>query len=134
MPDLRPHHRPETEVEGPLISTGMGRGLHSLIAIALVTLGVVLGLIAQSISAPVIAVLFLAAAVALLGEVPCLLRAGEVRARRSEQSKPNRFLVIRRSESPVRFHFYVATYGILGSFSLLIAALTFWQLLFHRAG
>ena len=134
MPDLQPHHRPEQEVEGPLISTGMGRGIHSWLAIALAILGVVLGLVDQSISAPVIATLFLAAAVALLGEVPRLLRAGEVRARRSEHSKPNRFLVIRRSESPVRFHFYVATYSILGSFSLLIAALTFWQLLFHRVG
>ena len=111
----------------------MGRGLHTRIAVVLAIIAVVLGVIAQSISALCLGFLMLAGAIALLGEVPVLLSAGEVRARRGEHRKANRLLVIRREDSPARFYFYVVTYLVLGSVSLLAALVAFVQVLLHHA-
>jgi hypothetical protein len=126
MTDLTPHHRAPEEVKGPLVSTGMGRGLHTWIAVALTIAAIVLGLIARSFTTPTLALLFLAAGIGLLGEVPRLLRTGTVRARSGERIKADQFLIIRREDSPGRFYFYVITYAVLGTFSLLVGCSVFW--------
>lgn len=115
-------------VEGPLISTGMGRGPHSWVAIVLAIIGVVLGLIARSFTAPAFGFIFAACAVGLIGEVPRLLRAGEVRARKY-RSVPVRFLIIRREDSPAHFYFHVLTYFLLGAFSFIAACFFFAQVI-----
>jgi hypothetical protein len=130
------HRRTSAEIEGPLISTGMGRGLHSWVATALTVGAVVLGLIARAFTAPVLALLFLAAAVGLLGEIPRLISTGEVRARvysDGDPTKANKFLIIRRDESPSCFYFYVVTYIVLGGFALLWACAILMSLFTHYA-
>jgi hypothetical protein len=112
----------------------MGRGLHTWIAASLMSVGVILGLMAQTITVTVLFIVFLAAAIGLLGEVPRLVRKGEVRARLSGHSMPNRFLVIRKADSPVRFHFYVLTYTVLGGFSLVTALFVFLGLVTRHGG
>ncbi|OHC81436.1 MAG: hypothetical protein A2100_04375 [Sideroxydans sp. GWF2_59_14] len=117
----------------------MGRGLHSWIAIALTVAAIVLGVVARGFAASVLALLFLAAATSLLGEIPRLLRTGEIRARKFQQVKeallkPRLFLVIRREDSPGRFYFYVILYAVLGVFSLLLSSLFFLQLLVAYVG
>jgi hypothetical protein len=62
-----------------------------------------------------------AGAFGLLGEVSHLLRRGEVRARLSGHAQSNRFLVIRKTDSPLRFHLYVLIYVVFGTFSLVAA-------------
>lgn len=121
MADLTPQ-----EVVGPWVSTGMAHGLHTRITTALVLSAVALGIFSGSITTPVMALLFMSGAVGLLGELRHIFRNGEVRARRS---KSNRFLIITRKGSPARFYFYVGTYLVLGSFSLLLACLALAQLL-----
>ena len=108
------------EVTGPVISTGMARGLHTWIAASLMVVSVLLGLVAQAITGTVSVLALLAGAFGLLGEIPHLLRRGEVRAR-LYGGQPNRFLVIRKTDSPLRFHFYVLIYAVLGGFSLVAA-------------
>ena len=125
MADLIPQ-----EVEGAWVSTGMAHGLHTRLAIALAVSAVALGLFAGAITTPVTALLFMSAAVGLLGELRHIFRTGEVRARRS---KSNRFLIISRKGSPARFYFYFVTYLILGCFSLLVACLALTQLLSQHA-
>lgn len=133
MSDLTPQIPAQTEVEAPLISTGMWRGLHTRIAVVLAIIAVVSGLISQSISSLCLGFLMLAGAIALLGEVHALLSAGEVRARRGERMKANRLLVIRREDSPARFYFYVVTYLVLGCFSLIAALVAFVPVLLQHA-
>jgi len=125
MSELTPRRRAPVAAEGPLISTGMGRGPHTLIAIVLAISGVVL-LIAGSALA--LGFIFAACGVGLIGEVPRLLRTGEVRARRF-QSMPGRFLIIRREDSPTHFYFHVLTYLLLGAFSFIAACLSFAQVI-----
>ena len=117
---------PPQEVEGPVISSGMAQGLHTRLAMALLVAAVVLGLFARDITAPVGALIFMSIAVGLLGEVRHIFRKGEVRARRSRST---RFLIITRKSAPARFYFYVVTYAVLGSFSLIVACFVFAQLL-----
>lgn len=126
MANLTPHRLEPLEVEGPWISTGMADGLHNWVAIALAFSAVVLGFFARAITTPVMALLFLSAAVGLLGELPHIFRAGEIRARRR---RSNRFLIISRKSLPARFYFYVVTYLFLGCFSLLAACLIIVKLL-----
>lgn len=114
-PDKQP--LPE-EIKGPLISTGMGRSLHAWLSAALMVVAIFSGLAAQAFTAQVIALIFLAAAVGLLGEVFHLLRTGKITARHG--TKSNRFLIIRRKESPGHFYFHVVAYITLGAISLLI--------------
>lgn len=136
MTNIAPEHHAPKEIEGSLISTGMGRGLHAWIATALTIAAVVLGLAAQAFTSPVLALLFLAAATGLLGEIPRLLASGEVRARvasHGDPAKANRFLVIRRDDSPSRFYFYVVTYSVLGGFALLSACAFLVPILIHYA-
>ena len=133
MSDLTPQNSAPPDVEAPAISTGMGRGLHTRIAVVLAVIAVISGTIAQSISALCLGSLMLAGAIGLLGEVPVLLSTGEIRARRGERMKANRLLVIRRESSPARFYFYVITYLALGSFSLLAAFVTFLPVLLQHA-
>ena len=121
MADLIPQ-----EIVGPWVSSEMAHGLHTRLASALAVSAVALGIFAGSITTPVVALLFMSAAVGLLGELRHIFRNGEVRARRS---KSNRFLIISRKSSPARFYFYVGTYLVLGSFSLLVACLALTQLL-----
>ena len=132
MSDLIPQHRAPVEVKGPLMTTGMGRGLHTWVAIVLAIAGAVLGLIGQSLTASAFCCIFLGCAVGLLGELPRLLRTGEIRARSTDLLKPDRYLVIRREDSPAHFYFHVITYLILGGFSLIVASLAFSQLLTHH--
>jgi len=108
----------------------MAHGLHTWLATALAVSAVVLGLFARAITTPVLALLFLSAAIGLLGELRHVFRTGEVRARRS---KSNRFLIISRKSSPAHFYFYVVTYLVLGGFSLLFACLALAQLLTEHA-
>ena len=133
MSDLTPQNSAPTEVEAPLVSTGMGRGFHAQAAVVLVVIAVILGVIAQSITGLSIGFLFSAGAVGLFGEARVLLSTGEIRARRGEHAKANRLLVIRREDSPARFYFYVVTYAVLGIFSLLTALVAFAPLLLHHA-
>jgi len=125
MADLTPQ-----EVAGPWVSSGMAYGLHTRLATALGVSAVALGIFAGAITAPVMTLLFMSAAVGLLGELQHIFRTGQVRARRS---KSNRFLIVSRKSSPARFYFYVATYLVLGTFSLLVACLALAQLLRHHA-
>ena len=118
------------EVVGPWVSTGMAHGLHTWLATALAVSAIALGLFAGAITTPVIALLFMSAAVGLLGELRHIFRTGEVRARRSESS---RVLIISRKSSPARFYFYFLTYLVLGGFSLLITCLALAQLLSQHA-
>ncbi|WP_283744973.1 hypothetical protein [Sideroxydans sp. CL21] len=128
-----PNHPPEIEVESSLVSTGMARGLHTWIAVALVTIGLLLGVIAQKITAPVLGIIFLACAIGLLGEVPCLLRSGQVRARQYSRSylNANKFFIIRKVDSPGRFYFYVVIYTVLGIFAMGAAGLIAFRLITH---
>lgn len=133
MSDLTPHRPVPLEVEGPLVSTGMRRGLHSSTALVLAAIGILLALIAQSITASALGFLLLAGAVGLIGEIPHLLAVGEVRARSGKRTKANRFVVIRRDISPVRFYSYVITYAVLGGFSFLAACAILVQLISEYA-
>jgi hypothetical protein len=126
MSELTPQRRAPVAVEGPLISTGMGRGPHTWLATALAIAGVVLGLIAQSSAAP--AFIFAACGTGLVGEVPRLLRTGEVRARKY-RSAPVPFLIIRKEDSPTHFYFHVLAYLLLGTFSFIAAGLFFAQVI-----
>ena len=123
MSEFVPNHSASEEVKGPLVSTGMGRGMHTNVAIVLVVAGALWGFFVRAITAPTLALLLLAGAIGLLGEVPRLLATGEVRARIKDRLKPNRFLVIRRDRSPARFYFYVIAYAALGSFSFVAACI-----------
>lgn len=133
MSDLTPPGGAPTEVEGPLVSTGMGRGLHASAAVVLAVIGVLWGFITRTINEPTLLFLLLAGAIGLLGEVPRLIAIGEVRARSGDPAKSNRFLVIRRSDSPGRFYFYVATYLVLGVFSFLSACAILFLLVTQHA-
>lgn len=113
------------QVKGPLISTGMGRGIHTWLAIIFTIMGVSLSLVAQSFTIAALGFLLLAAAIGLLGEIPYMLITREVRARIYSGGNPekiNKFLVIHRNDSPKRFYFYVSIYLILGSLSFLAAS------------
>ena len=132
MSKLIPQRRAPVEVEGPLISTGMGRGPHTWVAIVLAIAGVVLGLIAPSLTGPALGFIFAACGAGLIGEVPRLLRTGEVRAARFT-SVPGRFLIIRREDSPTHFYFHVLAYLLLGAFSFIAACLFFAQVIAKHA-
>jgi hypothetical protein len=129
MSELIPHRRAPVEVEAPLVSAGLGRGPHTWLAIALAIAGVVLGLIARSSAAP--AFIFAACGTGLVGEVPRLLRTGEVRARRFHSV---RFLIIRRDDSPTHFYFHVLAYLLLGGFCLMSACFFFAQVIAEHVG
>lgn len=126
--------RAPVAIEGPLISTGMGRGPHTWVAIVLAITGVVLGLVARSFTAPAFGFIFSACAVGLIGEVPRLLRTGEVRARRKYPSATVRFLIFRREDSPIHFYFHVLTYFLLGAFSFIAAGFFFAQAITKHVG
>ena len=127
------HPPPEMEIKKSLVSSGMTGGWHTWAAIVLVIIAFLLGVAAQSISAPALCTFFLASAIGLLGEVPCLLRTGEVRARLYSRSglKANVLLVIRKIDSPVRFYFYVVIYAVLGFFSIGAAGFIAFRLVSH---
>lgn len=133
MQPLTPQNSAPTEVGAPLFSTGMGRGFHTWAAIILVAIAVLVGIVAKSITGLTLGFLLTAGAIGLLGEVGVLLSTGEVRARCGEHAKANRFLVIRKEDSPARFYFYVVTYLLLGIFSMLAALVFFVSLLLNHA-
>ena len=113
----------------------MCRGWHTRIATFFAIAGILIGVIAHAITPFAFGTFFMACAIGLLGEVPCILRTGEVRARRySRGFKGNQFLIIRRNESHFRFFFYVITYAVLGMFSLFAAGISFIRLVSQYAG
>ena len=135
MPKLTSRSSPEIQIQRTLISTGMCRGWHTRIAAVVAIAGILIGVIAHAITPVAFGTFFLACAIGLLGEVPCILRTGEVRARRySRGLQANQFLIIRRNESHLRFYFYVITYAVLGMFSLFAAGFTFIRLVTQYAG
>lgn len=106
-----------TFIQPPLISTGMSKGVHSYTAVVLaVVAAICLAIPAWSNYA--FGVFLLAGAIGLLGEALSIFRLGEVAARISHQ--PQKFLVIRHTDNPARFYFYVGVYALLGTFSALL--------------
>lgn len=106
-----------TFIQPPLISTGMSKGVHRYTAVVLAVVAVIC-LTIPAWSNHAFGVFLLAGAIGLLGEALCIFRLGEVAARISHQ--PQKFLVIRHTDSPARFYFYVGVYALLGIVSALL--------------
>lgn len=139
MPESSTRRPVQNEVVAPVFATGMTRGLHKWVATALFALGSLWALIAQAFTAMSLAILFLASAIGLLGEVPRLLRSGEVRATipiwtrldylgSKDPMAANRYLIVRKQQSPFHFYFYIFVYVILGIASVLWACFFIWHI------
>lgn len=97
-----------------MFSSGMRRGLHTRVAVVLAVIAAVL-LFMHSWSNYAVMVFLLASAVGLLGEAFCIVRDGELIAKKG---KFRPYIVIQRLNHPAHFWFHVCTYALLGSFSL----------------
>ncbi|MCE1239185.1 MAG: hypothetical protein LWW83_04560 [Azonexaceae bacterium] len=104
-------------VKNQLFASGMHKGLHAQVAIALALLAGIFLLI-PSWSPYSLVVFCLASAVGLLGEVVCSVRTGELTARKGKHGP---FVSIRREDHPGYFWFHVLCFALLGSFCLAIS-------------